>query len=148
MPILLMQRVEGKLFSPMALTLSFAVIGSLICALTIIPVLISFAFRKVLAPDGKPLKEHKNFLLSPLERGYQWLLTSTLFRAPGVVVGVGMTIVLVMIGFGLKLGTEFLPELDEGSIFMRAFMPSGITIQENAKIAPKIREIISSLQTS
>ncbi|GAB4007359.1 CusA/CzcA family heavy metal efflux RND transporter [Spirosoma migulaei] len=143
MPILLMQRVEGKLFSPMALTLSFAVIGSLICALTVIPVLISFAFRKVLAPDGKPLKGHKNFLLSPLERGYQWLLKSTLMRSPKIVVGVGMTIVLIMIGFGLKLGTEFLPELDEGSIFMRAFMPSGITIQENAKISPKIRDIIS-----
>lgn len=144
MPILLMQRVEGKLFSPMALTLSFAVIGSLICALTIIPVLISFAFRKALSPGGKPLKEHKNFLLSPLEKGYQWLLRSTLMRVPGLIVGVGMAVVLVMIGFGLKLGTEFLPELDEGSIFMRAFMPSGITIQENAKISPKIRDIIST----
>ena len=144
LPILLMQRVEGKLFSPMALTLSFAVIGSLICALTVIPVLISFAYRKALAPGSKPLKEYKNFLLTPLERGYAWLLRSTLFRVPKVVVGVGMMIVLVMIGFGLKLGTEFLPELDEGSIFMRAFMPSGITIQENAKISPKIRDIISS----
>ncbi len=143
LPILLMQRVEGKLFSPMALTLSFAVIGSLICALTVIPVLISFAFRKVLAPGGKPLKEYKNFLLTPLERGYKWLLYSTLFRVPKLVVAVGMVVVLVMIGFGLKLGTEFLPELDEGSIFMRAFMPSGITIQENAKISPKIRDIIS-----
>jgi cobalt-zinc-cadmium resistance protein CzcA len=143
LPILLMQRVEGKLFSPMALTLSFAVIGSLICALTVIPVLISFAFRKVLTPGGKPLKEYKNFLLTPLERGYKWLLISTLFRVPKLVVAVGMIVVLVMIGFGLKLGTEFLPELDEGSIFMRAFMPSGITIQENAKISPKIRDIIS-----
>lgn len=144
LPILLMQRVEGKLFSPMALTLSFAVIGSLLCALTVIPVLISFAYRKAIAPSAKPLKEYKNLLLTPLERGYAWLLRSTLFRAPKLVVGVGMVVVLVMIGFGLKLGTEFLPELDEGSIFMRAFMPSGITIQENAKISPKIRDIISS----
>ena len=144
LPILLMQRVEGKLFSPMALTLSFAVIGSLLCALTVIPVLISFAYRKAIAPNAKPLKEYKNLLLTPLERGYAWLLRSTLFRAPAMVVGVGMALVLVMIGFGLKLGTEFLPELDEGSIFMRAFMPSGITIQENAKISPKIRDIISS----
>ena len=97
-----------------------------------------------MAHDGKPLKEHKNLLLSPLEHGYQWLLKSVLFRVPRLVVGVGMAVVLVMIGFGLKLGTEFLPELDEGSIFMRAFMPSGITIQENAKISPKIRDIIST----
>ncbi|KAK6028620.1 hypothetical protein OSTOST_05294 [Ostertagia ostertagi] len=48
-----------------------------------------------------------------------------------------------MISIGARLGTEFLPELDEGSIFMRAFLPAGITIQENAKIAPKIRAVIS-----
>ncbi len=140
MPILLMQRVEGKLFSPMALTLAFAVIGSMLCALTLIPVLISFAFRKMLALEKHT--EHKNFLLDPLSRGYAWLLRRVLLpRAWPVVVG-GMVLVLGLITFGGRLGTEFLPELDEGSIFMRAFMPSGVTIQENAKLAPRIRDII------
>lgn len=140
MPILLMQRVEGKLFSPMALTLAFAVVGSMLCALTLIPVLISFAFRKMLASEKH--KEHKNFLLDPLSRGYAWLLRRVLLpKAWPVVVG-GMMLVLGLISFGGRLGTEFLPELDEGSIFMRAFMPSGVTIQENAKLAPRIRDII------
>src|SRR6185312_2492015 len=60
MPILLMTRVEGKLFSPMALTLAFAVIGSMLCALTLIPVLISFAYKKSLTSTTRPIREHKN----------------------------------------------------------------------------------------
>ena len=70
MPILLMTRVEGKLFSPMALTLAFAVIGSMLAALTFIPVLISFAYKKQLANPEKPMKEHKNFVLDGLTKIY------------------------------------------------------------------------------
>ncbi len=139
MPILLMTRVEGKLFSPMALTLAFAVIGSMICALTLIPVLISFAYKKALSLD-KPLKAHRNVVLSFLERIYGKLL-SVIMQYPRTVVIGGMALVFGFIAFGARLGTEFLPELDEGSIFLRSFMPSGITIQENAKIAPEIRRI-------
>lgn len=142
LPILLMQRVEGKLFRPMALTLAFAVVGSMLAALTFIPVLVSFAFKKSLQPSAKPEKEHKNFLLNPFEKAYARLLTH-LLKGPKLVLSLGFAIVFTMIGLGVKLGTEFLPELDEGSIFLRSFMPSGVTIQENAKIAPKIRQIIA-----
>jgi cobalt-zinc-cadmium resistance protein CzcA len=141
MPILLMTRVEGKLFSPMALTLAFAVVGSMLCALTLIPVLISFAYKKSLSSD-KAMKEHKNFVLDAMTRGYHWGL-NIMLRFPRVIVIVGGAVVLSLIFLGGRLGTEFLPELDEGSIFMRSFMPSGITINENAKIAPDIRKIIS-----
>lgn len=140
-PILLMTRVEGKLFSPMALTLAFAVIGSMLCALTLIPVLISFAYKKALSPT-KTMKAHKNVVLDYLERSYSKTLNLFL-RYHKTTVITGGILVLICIAFGGKLGTEFLPELDEGSIFMRAFLPAGVTIQENAKIAPKIREIIS-----
>lgn len=142
MPILLMTRVEGKLFSPMALTLAFAVIGSMLAALTLIPVLISFAYRKAFSGEGKPLKEHRNVVLDFLERGYSNVLLRVLKRPKATVIG-GFTIVLLLILVGSRLGTEFLPELDEGSIFLRGNFPAGITIQENAKYAPRIREIIS-----
>lgn len=141
-PILLMTRVEGKLFSPMALTLGFAVIGSMLCALTLIPVLISFAYKKALLSETKPLKPHKNFVLDGLDKGYNKSVNFFL-RKHKFIVLTGGAIVITLISFGVKLGTEFLPELDEGSIFMRSFLPAGITIQENAKIAPKIRSIIS-----
>lgn len=142
MPILLMTRVEGKLFSPMALTLAFAVIGSMLCALTLIPVLISFAYKKSLTSTTRPIREHKNIVLDGMTTLYGKLL-NLILRFSRTSVIIGGVIVLVLISFAGQLGTEFLPELDEGSIFMRSFMPAGITIQENAKIAPKIRKIIS-----
>jgi cobalt-zinc-cadmium resistance protein CzcA len=142
MPILLMTRVEGKLFSPMALTLAFAVVGSMLCALTLIPVLISFAYKKGLENVDKPIAQHKNPVLEFFERYYKNAITKIL-EVPKLVVTVGFVIVLALTAMGVKLGTEFLPELDEGSIFLRCFLPAGVSIQENAKIAPGIRKIIA-----
>ena len=143
MPILLMTRVEGKLFSPMALTLAFAVIGSMIAALTLIPVLISFAFKKYFQSHReKPIKTPKNKILKWVENGYEKLISFFLSHYRKTIVA-GLGIVFILSLSGLKLGTEFLPELDEGSIFLRANFPSGISIEENAKHAPKMREIIS-----
>lgn len=142
MPILLMTRVEGKLFSPMALTLAFAVVGSMFGALTFIPVLISFAYNKAFSNPLKPLKEHKNVVLAFVGKIYGKCLHFVLVNYKKSVL-IGFSIVVILILFGAKLGTEFLPDLDEGSIFLRANFPAGITIQENAKYAPKIRSIIS-----
>lgn len=142
MPILLMTRVEGKLFSPMALTLAFAVFGSMLAALTFIPVVLSFVYHKTLSDPDKVLKEPKNVVLLFLEK--QYLKVVSLFtKHYKKSVLIGFSIVLVLISLGVKLGTEFLPELDEGSIFLQGNFPAGITIQENAKYAPKIRSIIS-----
>ncbi|MES2519020.1 MAG: CusA/CzcA family heavy metal efflux RND transporter [Bacteroidota bacterium] len=142
MPILLMTRVEGKLFSPMALTLAFAVIGSMLAALTFIPVLISFSYKKDLANLEKPMKEHKNYVLDFLAKIYAKSLEKLLKYYKRTVI-FGFSVVAIFIMFGLKLGTEFLPTLDEGSIFLRGNFPAGITIQENASYAPKIRKIIA-----
>lgn len=142
MPILLMTRVEGKLFSPMALTLAFAVVGSMLAALTFIPVLISFTYRKALSNYEIPLKEHKNILLVFFDKIYGAILKVILKSYKKSVV-IGFSIITVLILFGLKLGSEFLPALDEGSIFLRGNFAAGITIQENASYAPKIRKIIS-----
>jgi len=142
MPILLMSRVEGKLFSPMALTLAFAVIGSMICALTLIPVLISFAYKKGLENTSKPIAQHKNKILDFAESKYKKTMTWIL-EFPRMVTAFGFAVVFGLIVLGASLGTEFLPELDEGSIFLRCFLPAGVSIQENAKIAPGIRKIIA-----
>lgn len=142
MPILTMTRVEGKLFSPMALTLAFAVIGSMVCALTLIPVLISFVYKKALANLEKPVPHRKNPVLTWVEKKYEQFL-HVMLGFPKTVVFVAFGIVFTLISLAGRLGTEFLPELDEGSIFLRCFMPAGITIQESAKISPQIREIIT-----
>ncbi|UUC46348.1 efflux RND transporter permease subunit [Flavobacterium cerinum] len=142
MPILLMTRVEGKLFSPMALTLSFAVIGSMLAALTLIPVLISFVYNKVVSNTDSEVKEHKNIVLDYLDKKYSKLLSGLLGSYKRTVY-IGMAVVVVLIAFGSKLGSEFLPELDEGSIFIRGNFPAGISIQENATYSPKIRKVIA-----
>jgi cobalt-zinc-cadmium resistance protein CzcA len=142
MPILLMTRVEGKLFSPMALTLAFAVIGSMIAALTLIPVLTSFAFKKLFSNINIPFKEPKNKVLNWIENTYENIM-NVLFAHYKKAVLLGFTVVFLLSLVGLKLGSEFLPELDEGSIFLRANFPAGISIEENAKYAPKMRKIIS-----
>lgn len=143
MPILTMQRVEGKLFSPMALTLAFAVIGAMICALTVIPVLISYVYGKHLhETEHKPLpawRRRINFI-GWLEGRYERGLASVL-KYHKVVVITGFIIVLALISLITKLGTEFLPPLDEGSIWMRAFLPAGSSITETQKIAPVIRRV-------
>src|SRR5690554_757493 len=142
LPILLMTRVEGKLFSPMALTLSFAVIGSMVAALTFIPVLISFVYGKTIADYEKPFKVRESKIFTYMENGYSKVVGVFIHHYKKAVV-LGFAIVIVLISFGSRLGMEFLPELDEGSIFLRANFPGGITIQENAKYAPQMREIIS-----
>ena len=111
MPILLMTRVEGKLFSPMALTLAFAVIGSMIAALTFIPVLISFSYNKAIADLEKPVKAHKNRVLEFISGLYANTMANVLKNYKKTVI-IGFSFVLIFILFGLKLGTEFLPSLD------------------------------------
>lgn len=142
LPILLMTRVEGKLFSPMALTLSFAVIGSLVAALTFIPVLMSFVFAKSVANTEKPVKVRDYKVFGFLEKIYAGTLAKFLKHYKVAVLS-GFAVVLLLISAGARLGMEFLPELDEGSIFLRGNFPGGITIQENASYSPLIRSIIS-----
>ncbi len=145
MPILTMQRVEGKLFSPMALTLAFAVVGAMVCALTVIPVLISYVYGDYLKEETHkelPAWRKKINFLGWMERKYESGL-ATVLKFHKVVVISGFVIVLALISLITKLGTEFLPPLDEGSIWMRAFLPAGSSITETQKIAPIIRKVAS-----
>lgn len=150
LPLFTLQRVEGKLFSPMAYTLSFAVIGSMLCALTLIPVLISFVFSKYYKkhPTKEDVTRKKNFFSKI--RPFHWIEIlysknlSINLKNPVLATGIGFAFLITSSILILpKIGTEFLPELDEGSIFARCFLPSGVSIQENARYAPTIRRIIA-----
>lgn len=141
LPIFMMQRVEGKLFTPMALTVAFALLGSVICALTLIPVLISYTFSKALN-EHKKRKWYQFSVFKYLQNGYSKGLDRVLTH-PWWLVG-GVTAYLVIAGlFISRIGTEFLPRLDEGSIFLRCNLPAGVNIQETAKISPIIRKVVS-----
>lgn len=135
LPVFTLQRVEGRLFRPLAFTLTFAMVGALICSLTLIPVLASMAF--------KHLKERENPLVHYATQIYEPILN---FFLENRLMTLTIAICAVLIGGMVftRLGTDFLPKLDEGSLWVRATMPNSISLQDAAEITPHIREILLS----
>jgi heavy metal efflux system protein len=131
-PILTFQRIEGKLFRPMALTISLAVIGSLLLTLTVIPVLSSLVFRR--PPSGR-----ESPLLRVLRRPYEAALRWSLGRPLVPVLCAGGGLVVALFVFTI-LGKEFLPELDEGDLWLRTQFPTGISVEGVRPYTREVRE--------
>ncbi|MCZ2155790.1 MAG: CusA/CzcA family heavy metal efflux RND transporter [Bryobacterales bacterium] len=134
-PLFTLERVERKLFTPMAYTVSFALLGSMLLALTLIPVLATYFFR-----NGA--RSWENPLLPWLARIYETILAHALKRPLAVCV-ISLAIVFAAFGIAFRLGVEFLPSLDEGVIWIRANLPAGISLEKSAAIATDIREIVA-----
>lgn len=132
-PLFTLQRVERKLFTPMAFTVCYALLGSMLLALTLIPVLATYMFRK-------GARTWENPLMPWLERIYSRLLQFAARRARLVVAGAA-AIVVGAFALSAALGVEFLPSLDEGVIWIRATLAPGISIDKSAQIAGEIRAI-------
>jgi heavy metal efflux system protein len=132
LPILTFQRIEGKLFEPMAITISLAVIGSLLLTLTVIPVLSSFLFRH-------PPAERESPLLRWLRQLYLPALRWSVHRPLLPVLGASGLFALALVVFSF-LGKEFLPELDEGDIWLRVKFPVGISLEAAEPYVHEIRE--------
>lgn len=131
-PIFSFQKVEGKLFSPLAYTLGFALLGGLIITLTLVPVLISLLLKKNIREKHNPVV---NFLNRFMMFGFDF---SFRYRR---IAAVSSIIVIVFGLFCFKfLGTEFLPELDEGSIWLRVQLPYSISLDKSVAVATQVRE--------
>lgn len=130
-PIFSFQKVEGKMFSPMAYTLGFALLGALIFTLTLVPMLASVLLKK-------NVREHHNPFTSFVTRH-----ALRFFRLcqGHKRLSLGISVVALAIGFScyFLLGSEFLPELNEGSIYMRATLPSSISLEQSVTLANEIR---------
>ncbi len=135
LPMFTLQRVEGRLFSPMAWTLSFAIVGSMIYAITIVPVLSSYLFKT----DSH---EGKNWLWDQIQKIYSISLGWAL-RVPKTVMITGSLVIALGLFAGSKLGTEFLPELDEGCVWVRVFLPSGISLDAANQYPAILRKELS-----
>jgi cobalt-zinc-cadmium resistance protein CzcA len=131
-PILTFQRIEGKLFRPMAVTISLAVIGSLILTLTLIPVLTSFLFKS-------PPSERESPLLRALRRPYTPAIKWCVRRPMAPILGAAGLLAISLFVFTL-LGKEFLPELDEGDLWLRVKLPIGISLEATRPYVHEIRE--------
>lgn len=130
-PLLTLERVERRLFTPMALTVCYALLGSLLLSLTLVPVLATFVFR-----GTTQIKEHR--LLDALIGWYEKVVRATL-RYARLTVVVAAVVVGGALYLGTHLGTEFLPALDEGLIWIRVNLPSGIALEKSAEAARAIR---------
>ncbi len=130
-PLYTLQRVEGRIFRPMALTLTFALIAGTIFAIVVVPALASFAVRKKIA-------EHESWVVRWLLRLYRPALNFAL-KSRLVVFAVAVGLLLAGgITFAL-LGSEFLPKLDEGDLWVRTFLPQSISPSEAARITADVR---------
>jgi cobalt-zinc-cadmium resistance protein CzcA len=133
-PLFTLERVERRLFTPMAFTVCYALLGSMLLALTLIPVLSTYLFR-----NGA--KAWENPLLVWATEQYRKVLRYAM-RKPGAVVTVAGLVVLSSFGIATLLGSEFLPSLDEGVIWVRANLPAGISLERSAELAGHIRGLI------
>jgi len=122
LPIFTLERVEGKLFRPMAWTVGFALLGALLLAITVVPVLTTFLFKS-------RLREFDNPLLRFVRKLYLPTLSSVLRRPKLAFIAVAVIFVADALMVH-SIGSEFLPHLDEGAIWMRASMPSNISLPE------------------
>jgi heavy metal efflux system protein len=133
-PLFTMQGVEGQIFSPMARTYGLALFGALMSTFTITPVLAS-----ILLPEH--VEEAETFVVRVLRRLYVPILTWSLgHRKVMVAIALGFLALVTLLGW--RLGTEFLPALEEGNLWIRASMPPTIALEAGSPAANKMREIL------
>jgi cobalt-zinc-cadmium resistance protein CzcA len=134
LPIFAFQKVEGKMFSPLAYTLGFALLGALITTLTLVPVLIKMLLSKNVHEKHNPFVHSlSSFMLKGFTRA---------FKHKEIVVTVAFIAMAIGL-FSFKfLGSEFLPELDEGSIWLRVQLPYSVSLDKSVETAKEVRHIL------
>ena len=137
-PIFTLQRVEGRLFQPMAWTVAFALLGALVFSMLIAPVLASFAF-------AKGAKEWHNPVMSFLTERYR-VAVRWAIRHRVVTVSVAGFAILVgnFVAFSGIIGSEFLPHLDEGALWVRGTLAPSIGPDEGIRVANQARILLCS----
>lgn len=138
LPILFLQGLEGRMFRPMAITVCTALTGSLLLALTMIPMLTSFAFRKGLS-GRKAQGGRRVDWVERLSGGYTRALQMAI-RLRGLTVAVSIVVLGVALGSLYFIGTEFMPKLDEGSILMETRKLPGVSLTESVAISKRIEQ--------
>jgi len=138
LPIFTLQRVEGKLFRPMAWTVAFALLGALLFSMLFAPALASFLFRGEVKQWENPLMK---FLTVRYRKDVAWAI-----RNRWLTVGVAVVAFLgaIFLAFGGMIGSEFLPHLDEGAIWVRGTLAPSTGPTESARIAERAREVLAS----
>jgi cobalt-zinc-cadmium resistance protein CzcA len=138
MPIFTLQRVEGRLFRPMAWTVAFALLGAMTFSILVVPVLASALFRKGVTESRNPVL---SYLTERYRRRLRWCVEH---RTITVGVGVVCLLATLFLGFSGVIGAEFLPHLDEGSIWARGTLAQSTSLTEGTRFMNQARLIFAS----
>lgn len=138
LPIFTLQRVEGKLFKPMAWTVAFALLGALLFSMVIAPALASLLFRGDAKQWQNPVM---TFLIKHYRTNVHWAIRNRWVTVGGAVVAL---LISAFLAFSGVIGSEFLPHLDEGAIWVRGTLAPSTGPTESARVAERAREILCS----
>jgi heavy metal efflux system protein len=139
LPILFLEGLEGRMFRPMAITVCGALLGSLLLALTAIPVFASYAFRKGISEKQKERDTHG--WMARLNQAYERGFLYGLARRKQTV-GLAVAILAVAVGSLFFIGTEFMPRLDEGSILIETRKLPGVSLTDSVEISKRIEKVL------
>lgn len=138
LPIFTLQRVEGRLFHPMAWTVAFALLGALFFSILVAPVLASFAFAKGASEWDNPVM---TFLLEKYREALRWAIRHRVVTVGVCALGVAVAAYLAFSG---AIGSEFLPHLDEGALWVRGTLAPSTGPTEGIRVANQARIVLCS----
>lgn len=134
LPIFMLERVEGRMFAPLAHTVVAALVGALIFSVTLVPVLATFAYRT-------PRPHRTSPLLVWATRAYRPILKGAIHK-PALVLGIALISLVASVRLLEQRGSEFLPELNEGALYLTFTLPSNISLTESRRLMPRLASII------
>src|SRR5580658_9812662 len=134
LPMFSFERAEAKLFTPMAYTMGYALFGALLTTMALVPGLAYMAFRK-------PGAVYQNHWLERLTLWYDGLLAACL-EQPRIIYGVTIFALFAVVGLGATVGRDFLPDLDEGALWLQVQMPTGLALNKASDMASDLRRAI------
>ncbi|MEE3026774.1 MAG: CusA/CzcA family heavy metal efflux RND transporter [Pseudomonadota bacterium] len=134
MPLFSFEGVEAKLFQPMAISIMLSMLSALVVALIIVPALATYLFRKGIRP-------RESFVLKPLDKLYRKGLSWAMSHSK-VVVGIAVTLVVAAALVIPRLGTEFVPELEEGTVNLRVTLAPSSSLDTALEVAPKLEAML------
>jgi cobalt-zinc-cadmium resistance protein CzcA len=134
-PIFTFQRVEGKIFSPVALTLSFAMLGAVLLTMTLVPTLLALTMKR------HTLAERHNAWMHWLQEHYRAFIDRAFGKRP-LIIGLSGVALAVTLALAPLLGSEFLPKLDEGNIWLTITLPASSSLDTTKNIERQVRTIL------
>lgn len=137
-PIFSFQKVEGKMFSPLAFTLGYALLGSLLLSLTFVPVMCKLLLTKNIVEKHNKVTD---FLINGLAKLFAFCAR----HRKGTMIGFGLLLAGSILGFR-TLGTEFIPQLNEGAIYIRATLPNSVNLKESVRLTREMKEKLRAFE--